>query len=102
MTDTNGRNRDLTPADVIYLLRQRGLTLVVVDLNHGLKPSAARHALRAPHHPAELAIAQALDMHPAEIWPSRYGADGARLKPQPRENYTSPPSLRSRQKRSAA
>ncbi len=44
-------------------------------------------ALAEPHINGELAIANALNVPPYNIWPSRYDEEGERLDPQPNSNY---------------
>ncbi|WP_029009365.1 helix-turn-helix domain-containing protein [Azospirillum halopraeferens] len=93
---------DLSPAEIRFRLNQKGLTYADVDRACGLKDGTARRAARQPHPDGELAIAEMLSCSPRELWPSRFNADGERLKPQPPENYTDPPRLSHRQKQRAA
>lgn len=69
---------DWHPAQVIAELRMRtGLTLSKLSQRHGISRQRISFAL---HHTAPLAesrIAEALDLHPKAIWPSRYNADGS-------------------------
>ncbi len=79
---------DVWPARIHYLLKCRGLTYTDVDRQYGLTPGSARHAARKAHLPGELALADALNLSPRQLWPSRYdGQSGERLKPQPAANY---------------
>ena len=55
-------------------LGQRGLTLVGVARAAGLEPSSCKVALRRRHKPGEAAIAAALGVNPAVLWPTRYNA----------------------------
>lgn len=71
-----------------------GFTLSGIATAAGMKGNALRHALDVPRADAERVIAAALDVHPMEIWPSRYDADGARKRPQPRANYLASPRFR--------
>lgn len=73
---------DWHPADVIASLRKRGITLRALAVQHGLKDSSSMSAALVRSLPVnEKRIADALDIHPMVIWPSRYEADGSR-KPQ--------------------
>lgn len=53
-------------------LGRRGLTLLGVARVAGLEPSATRVALLRRHYAGEAAIAAALGVAPAELWPERY------------------------------
>ncbi|MEG9884147.1 MAG: helix-turn-helix domain-containing protein [Hyphomicrobiales bacterium] len=84
--------RDVWPARIHYLLRRRGLTYADVDRQYGLKEGTACNAARKAHLPGELALADALNLSPRQLWPSRYDdRSGERLKPQPRTNYKGSP-----------
>jgi Ner family transcriptional regulator len=65
--------QDWHPADVIAALKKKGTTLAAVSRKAGLASSTLGNAL-ARHWPkGERLIAEALELVPAEIWPSRYG-----------------------------
>ena len=51
---------------------EKGLTLKGISVDAGLHPDACSKALRIRWRDAERAIANALDVPPEEIWPSRY------------------------------
>ncbi|EFE97532.1 helix-turn-helix domain-containing protein [Serratia odorifera] len=68
----NSRSQDWHPADVIAALRKRGTTLAAVSRRAGLSSSTLANALSRPWPKGEWLIADALSIHPAEIWPSRY------------------------------
>lgn len=68
----NSRNSDWHPADVIAALKKRGTTLAAVSRKAGLSSSTLANALSRPWPKGEWLIANALNVHPAEIWPSRY------------------------------
>lgn len=73
---------DWHPADVIAALRKRGITLKSLATLHGLKDSSSMSAALNRSLPAnERRIADALELHPKDIWPTRYNKDGSR-KPQ--------------------
>lgn len=82
---------DWHPEDIKARVRKRGTTLEAIARRVGMSGSALRHALTLPRAEAEQAIAAALDVHPKEIWPSRYRADGERMRPQPVDNYRHAP-----------
>lgn len=70
---------DWHPADVIAALRKRGITLRALATQHGIKDSSSFSAALVRSLPAnEKRIAKALELHPKEIWPSRYNDDGSR------------------------
>ncbi|TQI78452.1 Nlp family transcriptional regulator [Serratia fonticola] len=68
----NSRNPDWHPADVIAALKKKGTTLAAVSREAGLSSSTLANALSRPWPKGEWLIADALSVHPAEIWPSRY------------------------------
>ncbi|MGA8147788.1 MAG: helix-turn-helix transcriptional regulator [Gallionellaceae bacterium] len=73
---------DWDPADVICALRKKGITLTALAKAHGLAESSSLSATLVRSLPKnEKRIADALGLHPMDIWPSRYNADGTR-KPQ--------------------
>lgn len=73
---------DWHPADVIAALRKKNMTLRSLAHAHGLKDSSSMSAALVRSLPAnEKRIAEALGIHPMDIWPSRYNDDGSR-KPQ--------------------
>lgn len=85
-------SRDVWPARIHYLLKCRGLSYADVDRQYGLKEGTACNAARKAHLPGELALADALNLSPRQLWPSRYdGRSGERLKPQPAHNYKGSP-----------
>lgn len=98
----SSRTVDKDPIEIRYLLNQAGLTFAAIDRDFGLKPGIAKVAARYPHRDGENAIAKALGVEPSTIWPSRYRADGQRIKPQPAANYRMPPRFPKRQKGIAA
>ena len=63
---------DWHPADVQAALKKRGLSLAGLSTAHGYHATAAGKALKRPWPALEVIIAQALDAHPREIWPTRY------------------------------
>ena len=63
---------DWHPADIIAALRKKKSSLAAVSRQAGLGSSTLANALARPWPKGEMIIAQALDVHPSVIWPSRY------------------------------
>jgi Ner family transcriptional regulator len=64
-------------ADVIAALRKKGWSLRQLSLDHGYtQQNLLSKALGSPSPKGEKIIADALDLLPQAIWPSRYNADG--------------------------
>jgi len=82
---------DWHPEDIKAAVRKRGLTLSAIARGVGISGNALGHALDRPRADAERAIADALNLHPKVIWPSRYDSEGNRKRPQPRDNYVVAP-----------
>lgn len=73
---------DWHPAKVKMELHMRGITLSGLAEAHGLTSSSTLSAALTRSYPAnEKRIAEAIGVHPKDIWPSRYFEDGTR-KPQ--------------------
>lgn len=66
------RKEDWHSADVIAALHKRGMTLAALSRSAGLSSSTLANALTRPWPKGEWLIADALNIHPGEIWPSRY------------------------------
>ncbi|HAI05978.1 MULTISPECIES: helix-turn-helix domain-containing protein [Pantoea] len=66
------RIEDWHPADIIAALHKRGTTLAALSRSAGLSSSTLANALSRPWPKGEWLIAEAIAIHPAEIWPSRY------------------------------
>ncbi|MFC3394337.1 helix-turn-helix domain-containing protein [Brenneria rubrifaciens] len=66
------RKQDWHHADIIAALRKKGTTLAAVSRAAGLSSSTLANALSRPWPKGEWLIADALGIHPSEIWPSRY------------------------------
>jgi len=74
--------------DIKAGLRKRFGTVQAFEKHAGLVRGAVANALRQPNRKAETAIAQALGVSPAALWPERYDSKtGKRHHPQPRLNY---------------
>jgi len=64
-------------ADIIAGLRKKGTSLAALSRSAGLSSSTLANALIRPWPKGEFLIAEALGVHPSEIWPERYfGEDG--------------------------
>lgn len=73
---------DWHPADVLAALHKAGWTLRGLAESHGMTNSSSFSAAMVRSYPAnERRIADALGLHPKEIWPSRYFEDGT-LRPR--------------------
>ncbi|WP_113868384.1 helix-turn-helix domain-containing protein [Brenneria salicis] len=68
----SSRKHDWHLADIIAALRKKGTTLAAVSRAAGLSSSTLANALSRPWPKGERLIADALGIHPSEIWPSRY------------------------------
>ncbi|TKI06999.1 helix-turn-helix domain-containing protein [Martelella alba] len=71
--------KDWHKADIIAALRKQGTTLAGLSRQSGLCSSTLANTLVRPWPKGESIIAQALNMHPFEIWPSRYYDDNGNL-----------------------
>ncbi|MEQ4763057.1 helix-turn-helix domain-containing protein [Klebsiella aerogenes] len=67
-----GSQHDWHPADIIATLHKKGTTLAALSRSAGLSSSTLANALTRPWPKGEWIIATELNVHPAEIWPSRY------------------------------
>lgn len=66
------RKSDWHPADIIAALRKKDTTLAAVSRKAGLSSSMLANALTRPWPKGEWLIAECLEIHPSEIWPTRY------------------------------
>lgn len=66
------RKEDWHHADIIASLHKQRTTLAALSRSAGLSSSTLANALSRPWPKGEWIIANALKVHPAEIWPSRY------------------------------
>lgn len=85
MTTTN-RTKDPPPRDprerlawVKYKLQLRGLSFAELARREGCSQRAVASAMLAPSRFLEEAIAKAIGLAPATLFPERYGANGQRL-----------------------
>ncbi|HFZ1670634.1 TPA: transcriptional regulator [Klebsiella pneumoniae] len=58
--------------DIVAELHKRGLTMRELSEKAGLKPDTLKNALHRSYPKGERIIADALNVEPTEIWPSRY------------------------------
>lgn len=74
--------QDWHPADVKAALHKAGWTLTALAAEYGLSSSnTLSKALTYSYPVAEKRIADALGLHPKDIWPSRYYENGE-IKPR--------------------
>ncbi len=66
------QNLDWHRADIIAALKKRGTNLSALSRKQGYSDSTLQNALNSKWPKGERIIATALDLEPAEIWPSRY------------------------------
>lgn len=59
-------------ADIIAGLRKKSTSLAALSRAAGLSSSTLANALVRPWPKGEFLIAEALGVHPSEIWPERY------------------------------
>lgn len=64
--------KDMHSADIIAMLHKRKLSLAALSRGAGLSSSTLANALNRPWPKGEKIIAEALELDPARIWPSRY------------------------------
>lgn len=64
--------KDWHSADIIAALHKRGITMAALSRSIGLSSSTLSNALARPWPKGEWIIAEALQINPSEIWPSRY------------------------------
>lgn len=59
-------------ADIVAALKKRGLSVRQLSRDAGLGENTLANALRMPWPKGEKIIAEAIDMTPEQVWPSRY------------------------------
>ncbi|ECE6741995.1 transcriptional regulator [Salmonella enterica subsp. salamae] len=64
--------QDWHPADIIAALKKRGTSLSALSRQAELASSTLANALTRRWPKGERLIAEALDIAPEQIWPSRY------------------------------
>lgn len=70
-------SQDWHKYDIIVSLWKRGTSLQRLSRQNNYSRSALCMVLRRPWPKAERIIAEALDVPPEQIWPSRYHPDGS-------------------------
>lgn len=63
---------DCHSADIIAALRKRGTSMAALSRKAGLASSTLANTLNRHWPKGERLIAEALDVTPEQIWPSRY------------------------------
>ncbi|SHF87301.1 helix-turn-helix domain-containing protein [Vibrio gazogenes] len=63
---------DMPSALIVAHLKMKGLSIAELSRMHGYHRGTLNNALRAPWPKGERIIADALDMEPENIWPTRY------------------------------
>ncbi|MGK0706508.1 helix-turn-helix domain-containing protein [Yokenella regensburgei] len=58
--------------DIVAALHKQGVTMRDLSVEAGLKPDTLKNALQRSYPKGERIIANALNVEPARIWPSRY------------------------------
>lgn len=64
--------KDMHPADIVAGLKKKRMSMAALSRQSGLSSSTLANALSRSWPKGEQIIAQALEMDPADIWPSRY------------------------------
>lgn len=74
-------------ADIVAALRKAGTSLRKLAKHHGYKcPTTLINAMERPWPKGERLIAEAIGVHPATIWPSRYPAKDSTQEEQKKSN----------------
>ncbi len=73
------KRADMHPADIIAQLKKKNLSMAELSRQAGLRSSTLANALIRPWPKGEHLIAEALEMEPSAIWPSRYYDDNGKL-----------------------
>ena len=63
---------DMHRLDIVCSLHKKGITIKSLSLRAGLAAGTLSKALDRPWTKGERIIAEALEMNPKDIWPSRY------------------------------
>lgn len=66
------KGEDWHPADIIAGIKKNGTSLAALSRKAGLASSTLANTLRRHWPKGEKLIAEALDVQPEQIWPSRY------------------------------
>ena len=76
------KKQDMHSADIIAAIKKRKGSLAAISREAGLSSGTLANALKKPWPKGEFIIANALGMHPSEIWPSRYFDNEGELLPR--------------------
>jgi len=79
-TAKKASREDWHPAQILAALHMRGITLLELSRRCGIKGSSTlSKAMNDTAYPLnEKRLADALELSPQDIWPTRYNADGTR------------------------
>lgn len=66
-----------------FQLRLRGTCFADLARTNDLNERAIRNAKQRPYPRVERAIAEALSLKPAQLWPERWNADGSPIRQRP-------------------
>lgn len=80
-TKNKASSQDWHNADIKAALEKQGWSLTRLSKFCGYEGNVIKHALHKPFPAGEKFIAEAIGVHPKEIWPSRYNADGTAKRP---------------------
>ena len=75
MNSTNTESHtvaDMHRLDIVCSLHKKGITIKSLSLGEGLAAGTLSKALDCPWTKGERIIAEALEMKPQDIWPTRY------------------------------
>jgi Ner family transcriptional regulator len=94
--------QDWHRADVKCALEKAGTSLAQISRQLGLHARSASEALRNRWPSVERAIADVLQVHPSEIWPSRYDAQGNPIQLKRGRKPTAPATVRASRSKKVA
>lgn len=73
--------KDWHRADIKAALEKAHWSYARLSVHHGYDRRMAQQAIYRQYPRAERLIAEAIGVHPKDIWPSRYNADGTAKRP---------------------
>lgn len=79
---------DWHPSEIVAALRKIGTSMAELSRGSGLKHSTLSNALNRGWPKGEWIIAQRLNLHPSQIWPSRYFDHVGNLKARKPRNVS--------------
>lgn len=74
--------QDWHPADIIAAPHKRGTSMAAISREAALASPTLANALSRPWPKGKWLIDRAINIHPAEIWPSRYKKEGELRQPK--------------------